>query len=70
MYNCEEDKESPLTENELIVKNDEELIGTYQYRENLWSKDNKCIYVVRENISILRDADVKQKQVIKLTYKK
>ncbi len=70
VYNCEEDKESPLTENELIVKNDEELIGTYQYRENLWSKDNKCIYVVRENISILRDADVKQKQVIKLTYKK
>jgi len=69
VYNFEEDKEIPLTENELIVKNDEELIGTYQYGENLWSNDNKCIYVVRDNISIISNTDGNKKQVIKLTFK-
>ncbi|MCM1990398.1 hypothetical protein [Oceanirhabdus seepicola] len=70
VYNFEENKEIPLTENELIVKNDEELIGTYKYGENLWSNDNECIYVVRDNISIMRDTDGNKKQVIKLTFKK
>ncbi|WBW98791.1 hypothetical protein [Oceanirhabdus sp. W0125-5] len=70
VYNCEENEETHLTKKELIVKNDKELMGRYQYGENLWSNDNKCIYVVRDDKSIIIDTDGNQKQVIELIVEK
>lgn len=65
-YNFKNGKETYLEKSELIQVSDQEKIGRYVFGKHLWSRDNKCIYMVREAKDVVSDNAEDRVNVVRL----